>query len=150
MLRMYVMDQPSKWEEYLHFVKFAYNNIYQASAKMSPFEIMYGRKCSTPISWSNPVDRLMIGPKMLKDMEITMKQVQCNLKISQDRKKSNADINRTPREFVTGDHVFFKVKPRKSHLNQEVVPSWHLGIVDHLKCWKGLDQWRTNLPCHLT
>jgi len=66
MLRMYVMDQPSKWEEYLHLVEFAYNNNYPASAKTSPFKIWYGIKCNTLISWSNPVDRLTIGPEMLK------------------------------------------------------------------------------------
>lgn len=44
MIRMYVMDKPSKWEEYLHFVEFFYNNGYQASLKMSPFEALYGRK----------------------------------------------------------------------------------------------------------
>ena len=38
MLRMYVMDQPSKWEDYIHLVEFAYNNGYQVSLKMSPFE----------------------------------------------------------------------------------------------------------------
>ena len=62
MLRMYVMDQPKKWEEFLHLVEFAYNNNYQASAKMRHFEILYGKKCNTPISWSNHVDRLIIGP----------------------------------------------------------------------------------------
>jgi hypothetical protein len=31
MLRMYVMDKPSKWEDYLLLVEFAYNNKYQAS-----------------------------------------------------------------------------------------------------------------------
>jgi transposase InsO family protein len=50
MLRMYVMDKPSKWEDYLHLVKFAYNNGYQASLKMSLFEALYGRKCNTPVS----------------------------------------------------------------------------------------------------
>jgi hypothetical protein len=44
MLRMYVMDKPSKWEDYLHLVEFAYNNGYQASLKMIPFEELYGRK----------------------------------------------------------------------------------------------------------
>jgi hypothetical protein len=44
MLRMYVMDKPSKWEDYLHLVDFAYNNGYQTSLKMSPFEALYGRK----------------------------------------------------------------------------------------------------------
>ena len=52
---------------------------------MSPFEIMYGRKCNTPNSWSNPVDRLMLGPELLKDMELTVKQVQQNLKATQAR-----------------------------------------------------------------
>ena len=48
---MYVRDYPKKWEDYLHFVEFAYNNQNQASAKLSPFEILYGRKCNTPITW---------------------------------------------------------------------------------------------------
>ena len=56
----------------------------------------------------------MIGPEMLRDMELTVKQVQCNLKIAQDNHKSNADRNKTPREFVAGDHVFVNVKPRKN------------------------------------
>jgi hypothetical protein len=57
MLRMYVMDQPSKWEDYIHLVEFSYNNGYQASLKMSPFEALYGRKCNTPVSWDNPTDK---------------------------------------------------------------------------------------------
>jgi hypothetical protein len=44
MIRMYVMDKPYKWEEYLHLVEFAYNNGYQASLKMMPFEALYARK----------------------------------------------------------------------------------------------------------
>ena len=42
MMRMYVSDYPKKWEEYLHLVEFAYNNHYQASTKLSTFEILYG------------------------------------------------------------------------------------------------------------
>jgi hypothetical protein len=44
MLRMHVMDKPYKWEDYLHLVDFAYNNGYQASLRMNPFEALYGRK----------------------------------------------------------------------------------------------------------
>jgi hypothetical protein len=69
MLRMYVMDKPYRWEDYLHLVEFAYNNGYQASLKMSPFETLYGRKCNTPISWDNLVDREIIGPELLREME---------------------------------------------------------------------------------
>jgi hypothetical protein len=65
MLRMYVMDKPSKWEEYLYLVEFAYNNGYQASLKMCPFDALYGRKCNTPVSWDKPTVRVMVGPYML-------------------------------------------------------------------------------------
>ena len=54
---MYVMDKPGKWEDYLHLVEFAYNNNFHVSVGMSRFKIVYGRKCNTAISWSNPVDR---------------------------------------------------------------------------------------------
>ena len=73
MLQMYVRDYPNKWEDYFHLVEFAYNNHYQDSTKLSPFEILFGRKCNTPISWSNTVDRLMLGPNLLKEMELIVK-----------------------------------------------------------------------------
>jgi hypothetical protein len=69
MLCMYVRTKLNKWEDYLHLVEFSYNNGYQSSAKLSPFKIMYDRKCTTPISWDNLADGLMVGPKMLQEME---------------------------------------------------------------------------------
>ena len=75
MLIMYVIERPGKWEEYLYLVEFSYNNHYQASTKLAPFEILYGKKCNTLDSWSNLVNRLMIGTNMLKDMELIVKQV---------------------------------------------------------------------------
>ena len=44
---MYVMNNPTKWDYYLHLAKFAYNNGYQTSTKMSPFKLLYGQKCRT-------------------------------------------------------------------------------------------------------
>jgi hypothetical protein len=69
MLRMHVMHQPKKWEDFLPLVEFAYNNGYQESLKMSPFEVLYGRPCNTLVSWSNHLNRVTIGPDMLKEME---------------------------------------------------------------------------------
>jgi hypothetical protein len=116
MLRMHVMHQPKKWEDYLPLVEFAYNNGYQESLKMSPFEVLYGRSCNTPVSWSNPVNIISFGPDMLKEMEQQVTQIKQNLKVAQDRQKSYADQKRTPREFKTGDHVYLRVRPRKSSL----------------------------------
>jgi hypothetical protein len=69
MLRMYVMDKPSKWEDYLHLVDFYYNIGYQASLNISPFEALYGRKCNTLVSWDNPTNRAVVGKYLLKEME---------------------------------------------------------------------------------
>ena len=62
MLHMYVMDKPSKWEEYLHLVEFAYKNGQQASLGMSPYEALYRRRCRTPVTWDNPMNRVVLSP----------------------------------------------------------------------------------------
>jgi hypothetical protein len=85
MLRLYVMDHPSKWEDCIHLVEFYYNNGYQASLKMNPFEALYGRKCNTPVNWDNPADRAIVGPELLKEMEEQMLKIRWNLNDSQDR-----------------------------------------------------------------
>ena len=62
------------------------------------------------------MDRLVLGPELLKEMELIVKQVQVNLKIAQDRQKSQADLKRTQKEFQIGEHVFIKVRRKKSSL----------------------------------
>eukprot|EP00253_Pinus_taeda_P027707 PITA_27707 len=116
MLRSYVMQQPNRWEEYLHLVEFAYNNGYHASLQMSPFEVIYGRKCHTPSSWGGPEDKLMLGPEMLKEMEQMDKKVRANLKVAQDRQKSYADRKRNFKEFQVGEHVYVRIRAKKSTL----------------------------------
>jgi hypothetical protein len=51
MLHMYVMDQHKLWEEFLPLVEFSYNNNYQSTIKMAPFEFLYERPCQTPLRW---------------------------------------------------------------------------------------------------
>ena len=82
MLRMYVMHQPKRWEEFSPLVEFAYNNGYQESLKMSPFEALYGRTCNTPISQNDLVKRVHISPNMLKKMEQEKFSTGKNMKIA--------------------------------------------------------------------
>ena len=84
MLRMYAMDRPTKLEDYLHLVEFSYNNSYQTSIKMSLFEAVFGRKCHTPLSWSQPEDKLLLGLEALYEMEKFVKEIQKNIKTAQD------------------------------------------------------------------
>ena len=48
---------------------------------MSPFEIMYESKCTTLVSWDSHVDHLMVGIKMLQDVEQIVWEVHKNLKV---------------------------------------------------------------------
>jgi transposase InsO family protein len=50
MLRSCALSHGPKWEDSLPYAEFSYNNSYQASLKMSPFEALYGRMCRTPLN----------------------------------------------------------------------------------------------------
>eukprot|EP00253_Pinus_taeda_P022179 PITA_22179 len=116
MLRAYVMQQPTLWEEYLHLVEFTYNNGYHTSTQLSPFEVLYGRKCRTPSNWGGTEDRLSLGPDMLKEMEDMVKRVRANLKAAQDRQKNFADRKRRFKEYQVGDDVYIKIQAKRSTL----------------------------------
>ena len=103
MLRMYVMDQQSRWEKYLPLVEFAYNNSYHSSIGMPPFEALYGRPCRTSLSWDRLEDRVIVGPNLIQKMEDQVKLIRQWLKEAQDRQKSYADTHRTDRSYVVGD-----------------------------------------------
>jgi hypothetical protein len=47
MLRACVMENQDSWDKHLPLIKFSYNNSYQESLKMAPFEVLYGRQCRT-------------------------------------------------------------------------------------------------------
>ena len=123
MLRMYVIDKPTKWEDYLHLVEFAYNNEQQESLGMSPYEALYGRRCRTLVTWDNPVNRIVLGPELLKEMEQEVVKTRHNLKASQDRQKIYADKHRMNIEFSVGDHVYLTLL----HFDQKS-DGYHVGF----------------------
>ena len=50
-LRACFLDLKGSWEKHLPLVKFAYNNSYQASIQMEPYEALYGRPSRSPVCW---------------------------------------------------------------------------------------------------
>ena len=69
MLRACVISFGKKWEESLPYAEFSYNNSYQASLKMAPFEVLYGRKCRTPLNWLETGERPLFGPDIIQHAE---------------------------------------------------------------------------------
>jgi hypothetical protein len=49
MLRAYDLKYGKSWDKSLPYVEFLYNNSYQASLEMAPYEALYGRQCRTPL-----------------------------------------------------------------------------------------------------
>ena len=55
---------------------------------MSPYEALYGRRCKTPVTWDNPVNRIVLHPELLKEMEQEVVKIRQKLKAAQDRQKA--------------------------------------------------------------
>ncbi|KAA3459053.1 DNA/RNA polymerases superfamily protein [Gossypium australe] len=115
-LRGCVLDFSGSWEEYLPLAEFAYNNSYQASIQMAPYEALYGRICRTPTCWTELGERQMLGPELVVETEDKVKVIRARLKEASDRQKSYADFKRRDIEFTVGDKVFLKVSPWKKVL----------------------------------
>ena len=54
-------------EEHFPFVEFAYNNSYQASIQMTPYEALYGRPCRSPLCWTEVGESSITGPDWIRD-----------------------------------------------------------------------------------
>nr|GEU29060.1 reverse transcriptase domain-containing protein [Tanacetum cinerariifolium] len=67
MLRACGIDFGSGWDKHLPLAEFSYNNSYHASIKAAPFEALYGRKCRSPVCWSEVGDAQLTGPEMIHE-----------------------------------------------------------------------------------
>jgi hypothetical protein len=113
MLRACVLEFPQKWDDCLPLAEFSYNNSYQESIKMAPFEALYVRRCRTPLNWYEPGERSFFRPDMVKETEEKVQRIIHHLKKAQARQKSYADKRRMPLYCLVGDYVYLKVSPMK-------------------------------------
>ena len=111
-----MIEYKGSWDTHLSLVEFAYNNGYQSSIGMAPFEALYGRKCRTPVCWDEVGERRLIGPELVHITLDKIQTVRDRLKIARDRQQSYADKRRRDLQFQVGDRVFLKVSPWKGIL----------------------------------
>jgi hypothetical protein len=113
MLRACVLIDGPKWDNHLPLAKFSYNNSYQESIKMSPFEALYGQPCRKQLSWSESDERVIFGPNTVTEVEDKVKQIQANILAAHSHQKSYTDKRHRPLEFEVGDQVYLRVSPMK-------------------------------------
>src|SRR4051812_6256066 len=106
MLRACVISFGMKWEECLPYADFSYNNSYQASLQAAPFEVLYGRKCRTPLNWSETGERQLFGPDVIQEEEDTVR-----IKAAQSRKKAYYDKRHRGVAFQVGEWAYLRVSP---------------------------------------
>ena len=111
MLRACALDYGSSWDDNLPYEEFSYNNNYQSSLKMAPFEALYGRRRRTPLMWDEVGDRQLFGLDLIKESKEKVKLIRDRLKVAQSRQKSYADSKRKGTEYEVGDRVYLRVSP---------------------------------------
>ena len=94
MLHACVLNHKGSWEEHLPLVEFVYNNSYQASIQMAPYEALYGRPCRSPLCWTEVGESSITGPDLIRDTSKKVGLIRQRLLTAQSRQKSYAYVRR--------------------------------------------------------
>ena len=73
---------------------------------MVPYEALYGRKCKTPLCWTELSEKKIIGPNLIQETKEKVKVIRERLKVSTDEQKSYADMRRKDIRYEIGKKVF--------------------------------------------
>nr|GEW32882.1 putative reverse transcriptase domain-containing protein [Tanacetum cinerariifolium] len=113
MLHACVIDFKSSWDRHFPLVEFSYNNSYHTSINDAPYEVLYGRKCRSPVCWSEVGDNQLTGPELIHDTTEKIVQIKNRLLTAYSRQKSYAYKRAKSLKFEVGDMVLLKVSPWK-------------------------------------
>nr|GFC41663.1 putative reverse transcriptase domain-containing protein [Tanacetum cinerariifolium] len=109
MLRACAIDFRKGWDNHLPLVKFSYNNSYHATIKAAPFEALYGRKCRSPVCWTEVEEAQILDLELIQETTEKIVQIKQRMQVARDRQKSCADLKHEPIEFQDGDKVLERV-----------------------------------------
>ena len=113
MLRGCVIDYEGSWDRHIPLVQFVYNSSLQSSIGMARYEALYGRKCRTPLCWTELGEEKIIGPDLIQETEEKVKVIRERLKVATNRQKSYAGMRRKYIRYEISEKVFLKVLPWK-------------------------------------
>lgn len=99
MLRSCVLNFGCSWHQYPPLVEFAYNNSFQASIQMAPYEAIYGRRCRSPISWFKVGEAKVLGPGLVQLALEKVQLIRQRSLAAQSRQKAYVDKRHRKLEF---------------------------------------------------
>jgi hypothetical protein len=80
---------------------------------MALFEMLYGRRCRTPLFWNETREQKVFGPDILQEAEKQVRMIRENLRVTQSRQKNYTDHRRRKLSFEVGEFVYLKVSPMR-------------------------------------
>ncbi|KAA0068191.1 pol protein [Cucumis melo var. makuwa] len=78
---------------------------------MTPFEVLFGRFCTSPVCWSAVDEQRLLGPELVQTTNKARQNIRARILTVQSRQKSYLDERRKDLEFDVGDLVFLKLPP---------------------------------------
>ncbi|TYJ96004.1 pol protein [Cucumis melo var. makuwa] len=111
MLRACALEFPGSWDSHLHLMEFAYNNNYQATIGMAPFEALYGKCCRSPVCCGEVGEQRLMGPELVQSTNEAIQKIRSRMHTAQSRQKSYADVRRKDLEFDVGDKILERIGP---------------------------------------
>jgi hypothetical protein len=152
MLRACALQYGRSWDKSLPYAKFSYNNSCQESLKMAPFEMLYGRRCQTPLFWNETRERKVFGPDILQEAEKQVRMVRENLRVAQSRQKSYVDHRRRELSFEVWDFIYLKVSPMRGLHHFKVLGNLAPKFIGPFKILekRGEVAYQLKLPPHLS
>nr|GFC63969.1 putative reverse transcriptase domain-containing protein [Tanacetum cinerariifolium] len=126
MLRACAID----FGNHLPLVEFSYNNSYHATIKAAPFEALYGRKCRSPVCWTEVGEAQILGPELIQETTEKIVQIKQRMQAARDRQKSYADLKLLerigdvaykldlPEELSRVHNTFYVSNIKKCHANE--------------------------------
>ena len=85
MLKSCVIDYEGSWDRHIPLVEFVYNNSFQSSIGIVPYEALYGRKCKTPLCWTELSEKKVIDLDLIQETEEKVKMIKERLKVATDK-----------------------------------------------------------------
>ncbi|XP_072084450.1 uncharacterized protein [Arachis hypogaea] len=105
------MEQQENWDNQLPLVEFTYNNSYQQSIVISPYESLYGRRYQSLLCWHQGEKYIALSPDLVQETTAQIKKIRDKIQTAQGRQKSYVNNRRKPLEFRKSEYVLLKASP---------------------------------------
>jgi hypothetical protein len=125
------MGHQGSWDKNILWAELSYNNNYQESLKMAPFEELNGCQCRTPLNWIEPGEKVIFRHNLIDEAEVIVCRIQDNLKAMKSCQESYANKRRRPMEFEVGDHLYLRVSLMKGVKRSNLRPGSTIIRVHH-------------------